>query len=124
MPVYDFVTHRRARETRRVEPLRVVIVEGILLFVDPELRNLMDIKIYVDTDADVRVFRRIRRDMEHRGRTFDSVRHQYYSTVRPMHLEFVEPSKRWADLVIPEGNGGNLDIALGVIVERIRSAYV
>ena len=124
MPVYDFVTHRRARQTHRVEPQRVVIVEGILLFVDPELRSLMDIKIYVDTDADVRVFRRIRRDMEHRGRTFDSIRHQYYSTVRPMHLEFVEPSKRWADLIIPEGNGGNLDIALGVIVERIRSAYV
>jgi uridine kinase len=122
MPVYDFVMHRRAAITKRVEPRPVIIVEGILIFVDPLLRDTMDIKIYVDTDADVRVFRRIRRDMEYRGRTFESVRQQYYSTVRPMHLEFVEPSKRWADLIIPEGNGGNLEIALSVIVERIRSA--
>ena len=123
-PVYDFVTHSRLEESVTVEPRPVVIVEGILLFGDPELRELLDIKIYVDTDPDIRVFRRIRRDMEKRGRTFEQIRVQYYTTVRPMHLEFVEPSKRYADLIIPEGNQGNLDIALGVIVERIRSAMV
>ena len=123
-PVYDFVTHSRLEESVTVEPRPVVIVEGILLFGDPELRELLDIKIYVDTDPDIRVFRRVRRDMEKRGRTFEQIRVQYYTTVRPMHLEFVEPSKRYADLIIPEGNQGNLDIALGVIVERIRSAMV
>jgi uridine kinase len=121
-PEYDFVTHRRAAETVRVEPRPVVIVEGILLFVDASIRDLLDICIYVDTDPDIRVFRRIRRDMESRGRTFESIRKQYYETVRPMHLEFVEPSKRYADLIIPEGNGGNLEIALEVISERMRSA--
>lgn len=121
MPVYDFVTHRRAEEARHVEPRPVILVEGILIFVDPRLREPMDIKLYVDTDADIRVLRRIRRDMESRGRSFESVRKQYYATVRPMHLEFVEPSKRWADLIIPEGNGGNLDIALSVIIDRIRA---
>jgi len=121
-PEYDFVTHRRASETVRVEPRPIVIVEGILLFVDSSIRDLLDICIYVDTDPDIRVFRRIRRDMESRGRTFDSIRKQYYETVRPMHLEFVEPSKRYADLIIPEGNGGNLEIALEVILERMRSA--
>ena len=123
-PVYDFVTHSRLEESVTVEPRPVVIVEGILLFGDAEIRELLDIKIYVDTDPDIRVFRRIRRDMEKRGRTFEQIRVQYYTTVRPMHLEFVEPSKRYADLIIPEGNQGNLDIALGVIVERIRSAMV
>lgn len=121
MPVYDFVTHRRATQTKRIEPRPVVIVEGILIFVDARLRDSMDIKLYVDTDSDIRVLRRIRRDMESRGRSFESVRQQYYATVRPMHLEFVEPSKRWADLIIPEGNGGNLDIALSVIIDRIRA---
>lgn len=123
-PVYDFLTHSRKETSIRVEPFPVIIVEGILLFGSQQLRDLLDIKIYVDTDADIRVFRRIRRDMEHRGRTFEQIRMQYYTTVRPMHLEFVEPSKRYADLIIPEGNQGNLDIALGVIVERIRSAMV
>ena len=123
-PVYDFVTHSRKVTSVTVEPRPVVIVEGILLFGSPQLRDLLDIKIYVDTDPDIRVFRRIRRDMEKRGRTFEQIRMQYYTTVRPMHLEFVEPSKRYADLIIPEGNQGNLDIALGVIVERIRSAMV
>jgi len=123
-PVYDFVTHSRKVTSVTVEPRPVIIVEGILLFGMPELRELLDIKIYVDTDPDIRVFRRIRRDMEQRGRTFEQIRMQYYTTVRPMHLEFVEPSKRYADLIIPEGNQGNLDIALGVIVERIRSATV
>ena len=121
-PEYDFVTHRRAVTTVTVEARPIVIVEGILLFVDASIRELLDIRIYVDTDPDIRVFRRIRRDMESRGRTFDSIRKQYYETVRPMHLEFVEPSKRYADLIIPEGNGGNLDIALEVILERMRSA--
>lgn len=121
MPVYDFVTHRRAETTKTIVCRPVVIVEGILIFADPRLRDTMDIKLYVDTDADIRVLRRIRRDMESRGRSFESVRQQYYATVRPMHLEFVEPSKRWADLIIPEGNGGNLDMALSVIIDRIRA---
>ena len=96
----------------------VVIVEGILLFALPELRELFDIRLFVDTDSDIRVLRRIRRDIESRGRDFDSIRRQYYDTVRPMHLEFVEPSKRWADLIIPEG-GAN-EIAVDVIVERLK----
>jgi uridine kinase len=118
VPHYDFKTHRRRVERSRVEPRPVVIVEGILVFVDPALREALDIKIFVDTDADIRVLRRIRRDMEHRGRTFESVREQYYATVRPMHLEYVEPSKRWADLLIPEG--GNSLVALDLIVARLR----
>ena len=115
VPIYDFVTHSRRRETRRVEPAPVIIVEGILVFVEAALRDQMDIKIFVDTDADIRLMRRIRRDLEHRGRTFASVRDQYYATVRPMHLEFVEPSKRWADLIIPEGGDNRvaLDVLLG-----------
>jgi uridine kinase len=119
VPLYDFKTHRRLEETRPVAPAPVVIVEGILLFVEERLRALMDIKIFVDTDPDIRVFRRIRRDLEQRGRTFDSVREQYYRTVRPMHLQFVEPSKRWADLIIPEG--GNNQVALEVLAARLRS---
>ena len=102
-PIYDFKTHRRTRETRRVLPKRIVLVEGILLFAEPELRKLFDVKVFVDTDADVRLIRRIRRDIAERGRTFESVVEQYQATVRPMHLEFVEPSKRWADLIVPEG---------------------
>lgn len=117
-PQYDFARHVRMEETVRVEPLPVIIVEGILLFALPELREVFDIKLFVDTDADIRVFRRIRRDIRERGRDFESVRQQYYDTVRPMHIEFVEPSKRWADLIIPEG--GNNQIGLGVIVERLR----
>lgn len=121
VPVYDFVTHRRSETTVLLSPGPVVIIEGILIFVEQRLRELMDIKLYVDTDADIRVFRRIRRDMNERGRSFESVRQQYYATVRPMHLEFVEPSKRYADLIIPEGNGGNLDIALDILAERIKN---
>ena len=115
IPIYDFVTHTRRAETRRVEPAALVIVEGILVFVEPEVRNLLDIKIFVDTDADIRLMRRIRRDLEQRGRSFASVRDQYYATVRPMHLEFVEPSKRWADLIVPEGGDNHvaLDVLLG-----------
>ena len=119
VPIYDFKTHRRLEESRRVEAARVVIVEGILVFVDPRVRELLDMKIFVDTDADIRVFRRIRRDMEQRGRTFESIREQYYRTVRPMHLQFVEPSKRWADLIIPEG--GNNKVALNLIIAKLHA---
>ena len=117
VPVYDFVIHRRRSETILVEPRRVVLVEGILLFVEPELRQLLDFKIFVDTDADVRVSRRLKRDIAERGRTMDSVLHQYMTTVRPMHLEFVEPSKRWADVIVPEG--GENRVALEMVTARL-----
>ena len=115
IPIYDFATHTRRRETRHLEPARVIIVEGILVFTEAVLREQLDIKIFVDTDADIRLIRRIRRDLEQRGRTFASVRDQYYATVRPMHLEYVEPSKRWADLIVPEGGDNRvaLDVLLG-----------
>lgn len=115
IPIYDFATHTRRSETRRITASRVIIVEGILVFTEPALREQFDIKIFVDTDADIRLIRRIRRDLEQRGRTFQSVRDQYYATVRPMHLEHVEPSKRWADLIVPEGGDNKvaLDVMLG-----------
>jgi uridine kinase len=115
VPIYDFATHTRRSETRTVAPARVIVVEGILVFTEPALREQMDIKIFVDTDPDIRLMRRIRRDLEQRGRTFQSVRDQYYATVRPMHIEHVEPTKRWADLIIPEGGDNRvaLDILLG-----------
>jgi uridine kinase len=119
MPQYDYVTHLRKEATINVQPHPVVVVEGILLLADPMLRSQLELKIFVDTDADIRAFRRIRRDLEHRGRTFDQVREQYYRTVRPMHLQFVEPSKRWADLIIPEG--GDNRVALDVIVTKLRA---
>jgi len=119
VPIYDFKTHRRLPESRRVESAKVVIVEGILVFVDARVRERLDMKIFVDTDSDLRVFRRIRRDMEQRGRTFESIRDQYYKTVRPMHLQFVEPSKRWADLIIPEG--GNNKVALDLIISKLET---
>lgn len=118
IPVYDFATHLRLESTRRVQPTRVVIVEGILLLVDRELRERLDLKLYVDTDADVRILRRLRRDMEKRGRTFDQVRRQYTETVRPMHLQFVEPSKRYADVIIPEG--GHNEVAMALVVSRLQ----
>jgi len=122
LPIYDFVTHTRRAETRRIAPAPVVIVEGILVFVEAAVREQLDIKIFVDTDADIRLMRRIRRDLEERGRTFGSVRDQYYATVRPMHLEFVEPSKRWADLILPEG--GDNRVALELLLGRLgRVAY-
>jgi uridine kinase len=122
VPSYDFATHTRRVETRQVAPARVVIVEGILVFTEAALRELMDIKIFVDTDPDIRLMRRIRRDLEQRGRTFQSVRDQYYATVRPMHLEHVEPSKRWADLIVPEG--GDNHVAIDVLLGRLgRIAY-
>lgn len=116
-PIYDFRVHRRAPETRRIEPKRVIVVDGILIFAEPELRGLFDVKIFVDTDADVRLIRRIRRDIADRGRTLESVVTQYETTVRPMHLEFVEPSKRWADLIIPEG--GENTVALEFLFARL-----
>ena len=119
MPQYNFVTHTRRRQRVMVEPRPVVLVEGILIFVDPMLRELFDIELYVDTDADVRFIRRLRRDVEERGRTVQSVIEQYLTTVRPMHLEFVEPSKRHAHLIIPEG-GFNV-VALDMIVARIEA---
>jgi uridine kinase len=117
VPIYDYVTHTRRSQTRRIVPTAVVIVEGILTLVAPAVREQLDIKIFVDTDADIRVFRRIRRDLEERGRTFASVREQYYKSVRPMHNQFVEPSKRWADLIIPEG--GDNRVALEILVARL-----
>jgi uridine kinase len=115
VPSYDFATHTRRPERRRVEPAPVVIVEGILVFAEAGLREQMDVKIFVDTDADIRLMRRIRRDLEQRGRTFQSIRDQYYATVRPMHIEHVEPTKRWADLIVPEGGDNRvaLDVLLG-----------
>jgi uridine kinase len=115
VPVYDFATHTRRGETRRVAAAPVVIVEGILVFAEAALREQMDVKIFVDTDPDIRLMRRIRRDLEQRGRTFQSVRDQYYATVRPMHIEHVEPTKRWADLIVPEGGDNRvaLDVLLG-----------
>ncbi len=115
VPIYDFATHTRRVDRRHVSPAKVIIVEGILVFTEPALREQMDIKIFVDTDADIRLIRRIRRDLEQRGRSFQSVRDQYYQTVRPMHLEHVEPSKRWADLIVPEGGDNKvaLDVMLG-----------
>jgi len=122
VPVYDFKTHRRLPGARRVEPTPIVIVEGILVLVEPALRELLDVKIFVDTDADIRVFRRVRRDIEQRGRTFESVREQYYRSVRPMHLQYVVPSKRWADLIIPEG--GDNRVALDLLVSKLRTVLL
>jgi uridine kinase len=117
VPIYDFTTHTRTQETRRVEPQRVAIVEGILVFAEPKLREVFDVKLYVDTDADIRFIRRLRRDIAERGRTTESVVEQYLATVRPMHLEFVEPSKRYADVIIPEG--GFNQVAMDMVVTRI-----
>jgi uridine kinase len=119
VPQYDFLTHARLAQRRRLEPTPIVIVEGILVFTEAELRDLFDVKIFVDTDADIRLMRRIRRDIEQRGRSFQSIREQYYRTVRPMHLQFVEPSKRWADVIIPEG--GNNQVALDLVVHRLQA---
>ncbi len=120
VPVYDFVTHTRMSQTRTVDPCPVLIVEGIMTLVEQAVRDHFDLKIFVDTDADIRVLRRIRRDIDQRGRSFSEVRSQYYATVRPMHLQFVEPSKRWADLIVPEGGSNN--VALEVIVARLLQA--
>ena len=117
-PVYDFTVHNRSDETIRITPKKVIIVEGILIFENKELRDLMDIKVFVDTDADVRLCRRIVRDVRERGRTLESVVDQYQNTVKPMHEQYVEPSKKFADIIVPEG-GKNL-VALDMIMGRIR----
>ena len=117
-PVYDFAQHNRSEQTVHIEPRQVIIVEGILIFENPELRELMDIRIFVDTDADVRLCRRIKRDVNKRGRTMEAVIEQYQTTVKPMHEKYVEPSKKFAHIVVPEG-GKNL-VALDMIMGRIR----
>lgn len=119
VPIYDFATDTRTLETFIVEPRNVILVEGILIFAEPELRKLFDVKIFVDTDADIRFIRRLHRDITERGRGTESVIDQYYATVRPMHLEFVEPSKRYADVIIPEG--GRNQAALDMVVARIET---
>jgi len=118
-PVYDFTQHRRVTATVHLEPRPALIVEGILVFENATLRNLFDIKIFVDTDADIRFIRRMRRDVRERGRTADSVIEQYMRTVRPMHLEFIEPSKRYADVIIPEG--GRNEVGIDLVIQKIRS---
>ncbi|MCB8943697.1 MAG: uridine kinase [Ardenticatenaceae bacterium] len=117
VPVYDFTRHRRTKDTVLVEPSPIILVDGILIFTRRKLRELMDIKIYVDTDADVRFIRRLWRDMEERGRSLESVVQQYMETVRPMHLKFVEPSKRYADVIIPDG--GHNQVAMAMVVSRL-----
>ncbi len=119
VPVYNFKTYCRSSEVRRLEPQPVILVEGILVFAEPELRALFDVKIFVDTEADIRFIRRLRRDTAERGRTMDSVIEQYLESVRPMHRDFVEPSKRYADVIIPEG-GLNV-VAIDMVAARIRS---
>lgn len=118
-PVYDYSIHTRSSETVLVEPKDVIILEGILILEDSRLRELMDIKVFVDTDADVRILRRLERDIQYRGRTMESVIEQYLTVVRPMHLQFVEPSKRYADLIIPEG--GFNQVAINLLVNAIRT---
>ena len=119
VPVYDFSIYDRTDKTTTVEPSRVIIVEGIVIFAHPALRDLLDVKVYVDCDADVRILRRLMRDVKERGRSLDSVVNQYLSTVKPMHEAFVEPSKRYADVIIPTG-GQNL-VTLDMPVDRIRT---
>ena len=123
-PVYDFAQHNRSNSTLRIEPNRVIIVEGIMIFENEALRNLMDIKIFVDTDADVRLCRRIKRDVNKRGRSLESVLLQYQTTVKPMHEKYVEPSKKYANIVVPEGgkNVVALDMILGRIQRHLDSA--
>ena len=124
LPIYDFRTHTRATETRSVEPRPIVIVEGILIFADPRLLEQLDIKVFVDTPDDIRFIRRLQRDIDERGRTLESVIEQYVGTVRPMHIQFVEPSKRYADVIIPEGghNLVSIDLISGKIRERLAGA--
>ncbi|MEJ2011456.1 MAG: uridine kinase [Anaerolineales bacterium] len=119
IPIYDFTTHSRTHETTHVEPQPVIMVEGILIFADPALRELFDVKIFVDTPPDIRFIRRLERDIHERGRTVESVINQYQNTVRPMHLEFVEPSKLHADVIIPEG--GLNTVAMDMVVARIEA---
>lgn len=120
-PIYNFTTLKRMPETLRLEPKEIIIIDGILIFVDKALRDLMDIKIFLDTDADERLIRRIRRDILERGRSVDLVMSQYMSTVKPMHLEFVEPSKHWADIIIPRG-AENV-VAIDMVVTKVKSMF-
>jgi len=122
VPIYDFSTHSRTDKIFVVQPRPVILVEGILIFTEPELRDLFDVKIFVDTDSDIRFIRRLQRDITERGRTTESVIKQYQSTVRPMHMEFVEPSKRYADIIIPEG--GFNTVALDMVVARVETMLV
>ena len=117
-PIYNFTTHRRLDSTKRLEPREIIIIDGILIFVQKELRDLMDIRIFLDTDADERLIRRIRRDILERGRSVESVMQQYMKTVKPMHLEFVEPSKHWADIIIPRGAENT--VAIDMVVTKIK----
>jgi uridine kinase len=117
-PVYDFVTHSRSERTADIAPARVVVIDGILLFSDPRVRELCDVKVFVDADADIRLVRRIRRDIKKRGRPLDEVLEQYLTTVQPMHLEFVEPTKRYADVIVPRG--GHNAVAIEMIVANIQ----
>jgi len=119
VPKYDFARHARLPETELFSPRRAIIVEGILVFTSPELRQLMDVKVFVDTDSDTRFIRRLQRDVADRGRTMESVIEQYQSTVKPMHLEFVEPSKRYADVILPQG--GHNTVAVEMLLSLIRS---
>ena len=119
LPVYDFARHARRQTTDAVQPRPIIIVEGILIFADAHLRGLMDVKVFVDTDDDTRFIRRLQRDVAERGRTMDSVIEQYLNTVKPMHLEFVEPSKRYADIIIPRG--GHNAVAIDMLLTLIRS---
>ncbi len=119
LPVYDFTTHTRTTKAIPIEPQLVIVVEGILIFAEPKLRDLFDVKIFVDTDDDIRFIRRLQRDIAERGRSMDMVINQYLNTVRPMHLDFVEPSKRYADIIIPEG--GRNQVAMDMVIARIES---
>lgn len=122
MPIYDFEIHNRKEETKHVEPREVIILEGILILNEEEIRDLLDIKVFVDTDSDVRIIRRILRDIKERGRSLESVILQYMSTVRPAHMQFVEPSKRYADVIIPEG--GYNKVAIDLIYSKIMSVLI
>jgi len=117
-PVYDFATHLRTRDTTTINPTKIIILEGILIFTNPEIRKLLDMKIFVDTASDIRLMRRIERDMKERGRSLDSVKNQYFETVRPMHLEFIETTKQYADIIIP--SGGNNKVAINMIISGIK----
>ncbi|MHB8134319.1 MAG: uridine kinase [Anaerolineaceae bacterium] len=119
MPIYDFTTHTRKRETKSIDPQLIIVVEGILIFAEPKLRELFDVKIFVDTSDDIRFIRRLERDIAERGRTMGNVIRQYLETVRPMHMDFVEPSKRYADIIIPEG--GQNQVALDMVISRIEA---
>jgi uridine kinase len=122
MPIYDFRTHTRSKKTEHIEPTPVVIVEGILIFTEPNILDLLDVRVYVETPDDIRLIRRLRRDVEERGRSFERTLWQYENTIRPMHQQFVEPSKRHADIIIPEGGDTKVGINLlsGVVKEKLR----